>query len=388
MFRLLACPVFAALLLATSQAQPHATIRVWKVGSPHTGETPDTDIPPALTREANSRGSRLTVDAFPAHGFTGRFMAAARDGSAPDVLVFDYFGIIKGISTRLGTFVGLDHDAVIRSQLIQVTGAFDELLGPARGWTFLFTSSANHAAARELALRPAPCSSRSSEQGLAPDLPVAGIAAAYLAGDNSGILPHADPERLSGQRTNLEPVTVGQVAVCGGWGNERLAFVTVNASYQADTKIGHASLLLAFRKTSSAWRLLVAARDPVSNGRFVTALPALSRMLERNAPADPLPIAATLRSPRNGRFPIPLNGARFGDFEWEPSVSQSVVAEIAEFSYHDDARLILLPTRSSRVPGRVSAGELWTTRGEWFWRIWSIGVSGEIAFSEVRTFVH
>jgi hypothetical protein len=115
MFRLLACPVFAALLLATSQAQPHTTIRVWKVGSPHTGETPDTDILPALTREANSRGSRLTVDAFPAHGFTGRFMAAARDGSAPDVLVFDNFGIIKGISTRTGAQAGALFESVVRT---------------------------------------------------------------------------------------------------------------------------------------------------------------------------------------------------------------------------------------------------------------------------------
>ena len=384
----LACPVFAALLLATSQAQPQTTIRVWKVGSPHTGDTPDTDIPPAFTREANSRASRLSIEAFPAHGFTGRFMAAARDGSAPDVLVFDNFGIIKGISTRLGTFTGIGEDRVTRTQLVEVTGAFDPLLGPARGWTFLFTSSANHAAARELAIRTPRCSSRSSEQSLIPDLPAAEIAAAYLAGDTSGILPHADPERLSGQRTNFEPVTVGHVAVCGGWGNERLAFVMVNASYQAESKIGHAAVLLAFRKTSSAWRLLVAARDPVSNTRFVAQLPGLSRMLERNSPADPLPIAATLRSPRNGRFPIPMKGARFGDFEWQPSVSERVVAELAEFSYYDDARLILLPTRSSRVPGRVSAGELWTTRGDWFWRIWSISVSGEVAFSEVRTFVH
>jgi hypothetical protein len=388
MFRPLACSAFAALVLATAQAQPHTTISVWKVGSPHTGDIPPTDLPPALAREVGSRGWRLTVEAFPAQGFAARFMAAARSGSAPDILAFDNFGIIHGISTGLGTFAGIGQDSVTRNQLVQVTAAFDELLGPARGWTFLFTSSANHAAARELALRTPRCSSRSSEQGLALDLPVAGIAAAYLAGDNSGILPHADPERLSGQRSNLEPLTVGQVAVCSGWGNERLAFVPVNASYQADAKIGHASVLLVFRKTSSAWRLLVAARDPVSNGRFVAALPALSRMLERNAPADPLPIPATLRSPRNGWFPIPLKGARFGDFEWQPSASENVVADIVEFSYHDDARLVLVPARNSRVPRRVSAGELWTTRGEWFWRIWSISPSGEVAFSEARTFVH
>ncbi len=65
--------------------------------------------------------------------------------------------------------------------------------------------------------------------------------------------------------------------------------------------MGHASLLLVFRKTSSLWRLLVAARDPV---------------------------------------------ARFGSFEWQPSTSEDVVAEIAEFSYNDVARLFLVRGRS------------------------------------------
>jgi hypothetical protein len=218
MSRLLACSAFAALLLATAQAQPHTTIRVWKVGSPHTGHIPPTHLPAALAREVGSRGWRLTVEGFPAQGFATRFMAAARSGSAPDILAFDNFGIIHGIITVLGAFAGIGEDAVTRNQLVQVTGAFDELLGPARGWTFLFTSSANHAAARKLALSTPRCSSRASAQGVAPDLPAAGIAAAYLAGNNSGILPHADPERLSGQRatSSRSPSVTSRCAVDGG----------------------------------------------------------------------------------------------------------------------------------------------------------------------------
>ena len=53
-------------------------------------------------------------------------------------------------------------------------------------------------------------------------------------------------------------------------------------------------------------------------------------------------------------------------------------------------RLCVLPCFRVGVPlhVHVSAGQLWTTRGEWAWRVWSITRSGEIAFSEVRTFVH
>jgi hypothetical protein len=164
--------------------------------------------------------------------------------------------------------------------------------------------------------------------------------------------------------------------------------VTVNAAYQADNTVGHASLLLALRKVSSLWQLLVAARDPVSNRDFVALLPTLSKMLARGVAAGPVPAPATLRSPQNGRFPSPAKGARFGDFEWQSSTSEDVVAEIAEFTYQDDARLFLLPPRKPGELRRVSTGQLWTTRAEWAWRVWSITSSGEMSFSESRTFVH
>jgi hypothetical protein len=390
MFRTFACTAFAALLVVTPQAQTDITIRIWKVGSPHTGDTPDAKMPVALAREAGSRGWRLSVDAFPAQAFADRFFAAARHGSAPDILMFDNFGTLDGIVTRLDTSTGIGQDPIIRKQLIQVTGSFDELLGPARGWTFLFTSSANYAAARELALRTPRCMDASPARSMPTDLPVPEVATAYLAGDNARVLRHADPERLSGLRPKLEPVIVGGVVVCGGWGNERLSFATVSASYQADTTIGHASLVLVFRKTLSLWRLLVAARDPVSNRQFAALLPDFSKILSHDIPAGPLPTPARLRSPQNGWFPIPPNGARFGDFKWQSSTSEDVVAEIAEFTYHDDARLFLLRPRSRNlgVPQHISAGQLWSTGGDWAWRVWSITMSGEIAFSEVRTFVH
>ena len=198
--------------------QTATTIRIWKVGSPHSGDTPHTEMPPSLAREAGSRAWRLSIEAFPAEGFAGRFFAAVRDGTAPDLLVFDNFGIMIGIATELGTFVGIGQDAATRRQFIQVTRSFDELLGPARGWTFLVTSSANYAAARALALRPAQCADPSSAPSLPADLAVAEVAAAYLAGDSAGVLPHADPERLAGLRRNREPVTsaASPCAVDGG----------------------------------------------------------------------------------------------------------------------------------------------------------------------------
>lgn len=390
MLRGFVCTSFATLLLVAPQAQVGATIHVWKVGSPYTGDTPSTNMPPALAREAASRGWRLHIEGFPAQDFAGRFFAAVSEGSAPDLLMFNNFIVMDGGTTGLGSFVGIGQDLAIRDQLIQVTGSFDELLGPTRGWTFLLASSANHAAARELALRTPGCAGVSSAASLPGDLAntIPEVTTAYLTGDNAGLLSHADPERLSGVRQTVERVTVGGAAVCGGWGNERLAFVTLNVSYQADTRIGHVSLLLAFRKTSAEWRLLVAARDPVSNRDFVRLLPALDKALTRDIATVQVPEPATLRSPQDGRFPVPAKGQRFGDFEWQSSTAEAVLAEVAEFSYGDDARLFLLPAKDPAGPRHVSAGQLWTTRDEWAWRVWTISQSGEIAFSSVRKFVH
>ena len=84
MFRRFGCSTaFAVLLVVTPQAQTGTTIRIWKVGSPHSGDTPHAELPPALAREADSRGWRLSIEAFPAQGLAGRFFAALRDRSAP-----------------------------------------------------------------------------------------------------------------------------------------------------------------------------------------------------------------------------------------------------------------------------------------------------------------
>jgi hypothetical protein len=56
---------------------------------------------------------------------------------------------------------------------------------------------------------------------------------------------------------------VGSVETCGVWGNDKLAFASVNASYQAETKIGQSRVLLVLRKPLAQWQLLAAARDPI-----------------------------------------------------------------------------------------------------------------------------
>src|SRR5436190_11613867 len=141
---------------------------------------------------------------------------------------------MNGITTPLGTFAGIGADPIVRNQFVQVTSSFDELLPPQRGWVFLVNSSANYANARELAVRTPRCAAPAPATSLPADLAVPEIVAGYLTGDSASVLDRADDERLSRVAPNPGGVRAGEVAVCGGWGNERLAFVTANAAYQAD----------------------------------------------------------------------------------------------------------------------------------------------------------
>src|SRR5688572_14122307 len=88
---------------------------------------------------------------------------------------------------------------------------------------------------------------------------------------------------------------------------------------------------------------------------------------------------------RMGDFPRAPAGQRFGNFEWHSSRSPGVVGEIVEFAYEDDARLFVTRPGGHR---QISAGQLWTTKSTWHWRVWSINSAGDIGFSSARAFPH
>jgi hypothetical protein len=385
-----ACIAFAVAVSLGSSPATGDTIRIWRVGSPHNSETPRPTVPLSFVRESTRLGFRIAVEAFPATGFAATFSDAVARNAAPDLLVFDNFGVMNGITTALGHFEGIGQEPTFRHRFIKVTGALDELLGPARGWTYLFTLSPNHAAARTLALKKPQCPSGSSgpaPQGELADI-VPKVATAYLEGDAIGVQAYSDPERLPAPRASQETIKVGELRACGAWGNDKLAVASVNASYEAETTMGHALVLLVLRRPSSNWQLLVAARDPISNGEFVKHVQGVGALLSTDAAVRALPIPATLLSPAAGDSPRPRTGQRFGTFQWRSGPSDDVVAEIAEFRYHDDARLFFTRPRRPGARGEISAGQLWTTGDEWHWRVWSVSRTGDIAFSEARPFRH
>jgi hypothetical protein len=377
---------------AHSDPSQNQVIRVWRVGSPHTGDIPAPRVAASFRREAARHDLRVAVESFPARGFAALFADAVARNLAPDILVFENFGVMDGITTRLGSFEGIGSNPTIRSHFIKVTDTFDDLLTPARGWTYLFALSPHHAVARALALRAPPCSGDSSK--LVIDADLAGLlqrlTAAYLDGDDITIQAASDPERLSLPWARRDTLTTGQVRACELWRTDRFAVAVMNAAYQGATALGHSRVVLVLRRTTADWRLLATGRDPITVGSFANALPQLAATQQANPGANtlPPPAAAALLSPAPGVFPPAPKGQRFGRFIWQPAVSDAVVAEIAEFAYEGDVRLFFAPPSFAGLRSSISAGALWSTKGPWYWRIWSISRTGEVAFSEARTFIH
>jgi hypothetical protein len=356
-------------------------ITVWKVESEYTGPIPDAAVPPSLERSAWKLGFGLKVEGFAIQGFASRFFRAFEDHQAPDILVFDNYGVLQGS----GDFPGIGTDPDIHAALLPVSESLSALLGP--GWEYLIRTSPNHEAAQKLALRPPECPS-TPEAPLPAGLSELAAQAARADLENSPSLRDLeDPDRLLTSPRKPIDRHVDEVKTCGGWGSDHLAFVQAVANYSSTEKVGWLTTLMVFRKQSDQWRMLVASTDPISNKPFVSQIPYLATLITQPWAPGTAPQPAEIVSPQDGQSPVPSPGARFGDFSWHTSPSSGEVAEIEEFAYDDDARLFAI-FFSGPAPKteHSSAGQLWTTGSTWKWRIWSISNSGAVSFSPAWSF--
>ncbi|MGC9998141.1 MAG: hypothetical protein ABSE79_22730 [Terriglobia bacterium] len=376
---------------SATTANPHGlrvgakAITVWKVGDPYTGGTPDTAVPPTLELAAEKLGYDLRVEAFPIRGFASLFFRAFENHQPPDILVFNYNGVLEGGSTPIGSVTGIGSDPEIHAALLRVTESLGAL--EARSWQYLIRTSPNFEAARTLALRPPECGA-SADAALPQELSEIAMRAAraYLENDPS-LRNLEDPDRLHTSVREPKERRVETVKACGYWGTDHLAFVPAIASYTSPGTIGWVSRQMVFRKLSDQWRLLAASTDPVSNKSFVSEIPAIVSLITKTWTPGNVPEPPSILSPPDGQYPAAAPGNRFGDFSWHPSPSSGEVAEVIEFAYNDDARLITV-FFSGPAPAteHCSAGLLWHSPGTWRWRVWSISESGSVSFSQPRSF--
>jgi Caspase domain len=384
------------------------TIHVWSVGSPYTGAKPENIVPPGQRIEAGRYGYQIEMETFEAKDFAARFSDAVAEKREPDLLVIDNWGIIDGTTTKLGTFTGIASNPSVQRSLIGVSESLNDFEGPQRGWVFLVSTSQNHNVAKAFALRKPECDPNyagvsSISQTELRDIKEIAVSAsyAYLTCNSVELGRISDGARLGTgcflhhYSVNDPPPKVASSTACGVFGNQNLLFVpTVNAFEAQQMQVGKGSnfgnqlgrktLLVILRRNGGKLKLLTITDDVLTLEQLTTSIPKLARLLKSENGADSQPVTpASLVTP-DGTYPVPTQGARFGDFIWRPSSSPSVVCEIAEFEYGFSTRLFF-SFKDSGLDGAVSAGKLYSG-GRWDWRVWSITGAGRVYLSEQRSF--
>ena len=401
----------AGLAHAATPSKPsNNVIRIWTVGSPHTGELPSAEVPSDLRKRAENLGYTIEIEAFKASGFADRFRQAVQLHNEPEILTFDNFGIIIGMQTVFGWIDGIDVDHQTAPSLALVHETMTSL--QSRGWVMLVRSSVNYEAAHALAMRPAKClpqcgraaDMRSIEPTLrqAQEKAVA-AARAYVGCDRSELSAISDESRL-GQQCFLpkSEVKVESVKVCSVSGNDKLAFVSLVSGFSATTgeantlrqgrhgtDLGQRTILAVLRNQNGNWRLLAITHDVMNTVAPIslTATNAFVNSLDHGPTAGIAPYPARPVTP-DGVYPRPAMGERFGDFIWEQSHSTDVIGQVVEFTWGNDTnwnltRLFFLPASENKV----SSGYL-MSGGASTWRVWSISSAGHVAFSEQHSYRH
>jgi len=241
-------------------------VLVWKVGSPHEGDTPEKVIPIDLLIDAKELGYRLEMETFPAKGFAQRFFDAVSNGTEPDVLAIDNYGIIDGITTALGNFAGIGSSQKISRSLISVSESFTSLESGRGGWQFLVSTSRNYKKAKLLVFKKSKCDPEFTgninvlDPRTTGEIKAAALSTslAYFSGDRKKL------DDLSGGEYGNASLAIGSgksnindMNICSLWGNERLAFVDSLVSYEGDQSIGQRNILIVLKKPNSVWNLVL-----------------------------------------------------------------------------------------------------------------------------------
>jgi hypothetical protein len=351
-------------------------IEVWFAGSPHSSGLPPTMVSQKILDAARMLGYSVKSQGYRATDFLPNLLKVAAAGNAPDVIFVDNYIHVEGGKTAAGSFDGMESNAALRSRLVPVSGALDDL---GRGWEFLVAGSPDHDAAEAMVAELSGCETPLPSPGeeLLRRLQLQAEAAA-----RDFLQCSKDPslyDRAALARDCTEQLAPPRrVAVCKMTSAAKLAFVETAVAITGQRLVGRRSIVSVHR-FDDGWRLLAVSSDPVSVGETAGQWRALEPRFIASGMA---PKAATLQTP-DGVLPPPAAGERFGEFGWVPA-KPGAIAQIVEMNYGWDTRLFLVDPAESHL----STGKLWTTNGPWRWRIWTVGADGAVALSETRSFKH
>jgi hypothetical protein len=375
-----------------------STIVIWKVGSPHLGDTPKEVVPSALRTSAAAMGYNLKLETFPAQGFAPIFFDAVRNHTEPDILAFDNYGIIDGIVTGLGTFAGIGSDQAIRKSLIKVTESFESLQDGRGGWEFLTSTSRNYRQARSLALAGLECKPELSRSPTEVDAAALEEVKAFSLSATQAFFER-DQTKLDELSDGKYPddsfhlpdraSKIHEARTCGVWGNELIAFVNSVVVYENDLSLGRKNMLIvAQRSPSKGWKLNVISEHPVVIRELYKQVPRLSR----GRSDDSIQAPELVSPPDQARFDKRFPRSERPDIEWT-SAGTDVVAYLVESQFNfarspwSSGYFWVYPGSRNEKTIKVKA-EFGVGAQPHRWRVWAITEGGEARISSWRTITY
>jgi len=390
----------SAQVANAAQEIPRDVIRVWKAGSPYRGDIPDSRIPPELSRKAESLGCRIEVRSVPARDLSGLMANAFATNDEPDILVIDNMGLILGITTQLGRFDGIAKDPRVRSSLVNVSEAFRPLEST-RGWEYLLKTSRSFAKARQLAMMEPECNAAFGKSGpwiadSKTDLEKTAATAAtgYFSRDLSTLDALTGASYLSDSELLRQPQSVvSSVKVCGGWGNQRLAFINTMTRFESSQTVGYGNLLEVLTNTEGQWKLISLSTD----SRIIATLQQNGIVLKDAGDAHSALEPPMLISPADGALFNRWPAEERPMLEWARA-SRSTVVYLVEAQFTNPPRRGQTETLwasngftmapSTSVNGLTLSITIRASFGigqqPHRWRVWAIDENGFTARSEWR----
>jgi hypothetical protein len=374
-----------------------STIVVWKVGSPHEGETPKKTLPPALLARAAAIGSNLTLTTFPAQGFAPIFFDSVASHTEPDILVINNYGIIDGSVTRLGTFAGIGSDPAVRKSLIDVAESFDSLQDGRGGWEFLLSTSRNFSKARKLALAGLECNPEVArypaeiDADALEEVKAFSLSAirAYFKRDQTRLDQLSAGGKYPNDSFHLPDRTskIHARTICGLWGNELIAFVNSVVVYENDVNLGKKNMLIvAQRSPSNGWELKVISEHPLVISALYNRVPGLSHGRSDDSITAPELISPPDQARFDKRFPL----SERPDIEWT-SAASNVIVYLVESQFRHSS----WSSGSFSVYPRIQDAKTFKVKATFGvgaqphrWRVWAITKSGDARISSWRTIIY
>ena len=379
-------------------------ILVWKVGSPWDGGTPASTLSVDISSLATRLNYKLVVVGVPAEGFADRLHKAVEDGTEPEIIAIDNYGLIEGITSDKGRFDGIGDDASIAPRLISISEALSALNPQSRGWVFLLSGSRQYQKAYNLATAANNCSSTEVvSKGASVQTVRSKVTAVALESARqftSCATVSAGASLTPSLRANTceighGPVAVSSASVCSFAGNPQLAFVTIGVTFSGGKTVGRKNLLVGVTNDADNPKVLFVTDDSYSFDQFSVQQNSdlgrpfrdhLNALLDCQKNDQGAPLAATLITSDGFERRRPQQRTAFPTFEWTTSSSSNVAFEIVEFQIGGTKSRIFFQSGKPGARQTLSSGYLMSDRKPSQWRVLSVNTCGSLSLTPFRSY--